>query len=159
MITNAQEKDKEEILKLYRMQIGRKFCPWDEHYPSEDEIEYDLSRDSLFVMKDDEGNIIAAISIDSDEQVEALEFWSKELSPGGELSRLAVHPDHQNKGIAPMLIKHCMEVLKERGYKSVHFLVNKNNEKALRSYASLGIPKVGETFMYEQPFFCYESRL
>ena len=155
----ALKEDKEEILELYRMQIGREFCPWDEHYPAESEIDYDLSRDALFVMKDGSGRIIAAISIDLDENVEALECWSSELKPGGELSRLAVHCDFQNRGIARKMLEHGMKVLRERGYKSVHFLVNKNNLKALKSYAALEITQVGECFMYEQPFLCFEKRL
>ena len=57
-IVQAEEKDKEEILRLYKTQLGREFCPWDETYPGEKEIEFDLSRDALFVMKDEKGKII-----------------------------------------------------------------------------------------------------
>lgn len=42
-IVQAEEKDKEEILRLYKTQLGREFCPWDETYPGEKEIEFDLS--------------------------------------------------------------------------------------------------------------------
>ena len=41
MIELAREEDRDEILELYHMQIGRKFCPWNEHYPSNDEITFD----------------------------------------------------------------------------------------------------------------------
>ena len=44
----ATEQDREAVLKLYRAQIGREFCPWDEHYPGDGEITYDLSRDALY---------------------------------------------------------------------------------------------------------------
>lgn len=158
-ITLAKEQEKEEILALYKMQIGRAFCPWTEHYPGMDTIEYDLERDALFVMKNASGMIIAAITLDLDEEVEKLIYWTKELAPGGELSRLAVHPDYQNQGIAQKMLLHGMQVLKERGHKSVHFLVNRLNEKALRSYEHLHFNNVGECFMYEQPFYCYEKAL
>lgn len=157
-IINATEKDKDEILALYKLQIGREFCPWDEHYPGMEEIEYDLSRQSLFVMKDN-GKIIAAASIDLDEQVEKLECWNKELAPGAEMSRLAVNPAYQNKGLARKLLLHGMDVMRERGYKSIHFLVNKHNVKALNSYNHLNFDIVGECFMFEQPFLCYEKEL
>lgn len=102
-IVAATEENKEEILKLYKIQLGREFCPWDDSYPGMNEIEFDLGRESLFVMIDGqeinadagskEDRIIAAISIDDDPQVERLDCWSHKLAPGAELSRLAVHPD------------------------------------------------------------------
>ena len=66
VIEQATAKDKDEILKLYRAQLGREFCPWNEYYPSMEEIDFDLSRDALFVMRQ-EGKIVAAISIDDDD--------------------------------------------------------------------------------------------
>ncbi len=158
IIENASPKDKEEILALYNIQKGREFCPWDEHYPTMNEVEFDLSRDSLFIIRDN-GQIIAAASIDYDEQVEELECWSKELMPGAEMSRLAVMPEYQNQGIARLLLKHGMTVLKERGYKSIHFLVNKHNIKAIKSYAAIEFNIVGECELFDQPFICYEKQL
>lgn len=157
-IEMANAGDREEVLRLYKMQLGREFCPWNEYYPEMDTIEFDLSRDALFVMRED-GRIIAAFSIDLDEQVDELEFWTKELLPGGEISRLAVHPDFQNQGIARQMLRRAMEVLKERGFRSIHFLVNSTNQKALRSYAALGFSTVGSLWMYEQPMLCYEKAL
>ena len=157
-IEHATEADKAEILALYKIQLGREFCPWNENYPTETEIEFDLSRDSLIVMRED-GRIIASISIDDDEAVKSLPYWSKELQPSGEVSRLAVLPDYQNQGIAREMIRATMDILKERGFKSIHFLVNRLNTKAMRSYAKLGFDKVGELEIFEQPMFCYEKKL
>ena len=159
IIVPATAEDANEILALYDMQKGREYCPWEDEYPSLETIDFDLENDGLFVMKNDDGRIVAAISIDKDERVEALEFWTDSLRPGGELSRLAVHPDYQNRGIAPRMITHCMSVLKERGYRSVHYMVNKLNVKALRSYSKLDMRVAGETFMYQQDFICYEKEL
>ena len=158
-IDRAKIQDKEEILRLYQSHIGREYCPWNAHYPGMEEIEFDLSRDSLFVMRHSQDGIIAAISIDQDEEVERLKCWTDALQPGGELSRLAVKGNMQNQGIAREMLLYGMDVLKERGYKSVHFLVNKSNEKALRSYRHLNCNVVGECFLYEQPFWCYEKEL
>lgn len=158
-IVQAEEKDKEEILRLYKTQLGREFCPWDETYPGEKEIEFDLSRDALFVMKDEKGKIIASISIDEDEAVEKLECWTPELQPGKELSRLAVDPDYQNHGLAREMLQYGMQVVYSQGYKSVHFLVNRHNKKALRSYAALNFQTVGECELYDQLFLCYEKAL
>ena len=50
-IEAAKAQDKEEILRLYKAQIGREFCPWTEEYPDGETIDFDLGRDSLFVLK------------------------------------------------------------------------------------------------------------
>ncbi|MCR5675039.1 MAG: GNAT family N-acetyltransferase [Lachnospiraceae bacterium] len=158
VIEPATEKDRARIMALYQAQLGREFCPWDEDYPSDETISFDLSRDSLFVMREDE-RVIAAISVDLDEAVEKLDCWNRDLVPGGELSRLAVDPAVQNAGIGKRMLEHGMRALKERGYKSIHFLVNKHNIKALKCYASFGFNVVGECFMYDQDFLCYEKAL
>lgn len=158
-IRPATDADKLQIEALYKDQIGKPFCAWDDHYPTMQEIKFDLSRDALFVMVDEQNNIIASISIDEDEAVSGLPCWSKELMPGAELSRLAVAEPYQNQGIARQMLLYGMQKLRERGCKSVHFLVNQYNEKALRSYAHLHFEQVGETRLFEQPFYCFEKEL
>ena len=157
-IVPATEKDREQIMKLYKEQIGREFCAWDEDYPSEETIDFDLSRDALFVMKENDA-VIAAISIEIDEDVDRLECWDRSLFPGGELARLAVTPSMQGRGIAGLMLQHGMNALKERGYKSIHFLVNKHNVPAIRAYAKFGFHIAGECHMYDQDFMCYEKEL
>ena len=154
----ATENDREQILELYQVQKGREFCAWDEDYPSDETISFDLSRDSLFVMKEN-NKIIAAISIEVDEDVDNLDCWDKGIFPGGELARVAVDPSMQGRGIGKQMLEHGMKVLKDRGYKSIHFLVNKYNIKAIKCYASFGFNVVGECFMYDQDFLCYEKPL
>ena len=157
-IVLASDHDREQIMKLYKEQVGREFCAWDEDYPSEDTIDFDLSRDALFVMKEND-TVIAAISLEIDEDVDRLECWDRKLFPGGELARLAVTPSMQGKGIARQMLQHGMKALKDRGYKSVHFLVNKYNTPAIRSYAKFGFHVAGECHMYDQDFLCYEKGL
>ena len=157
-IATAQPQDKAEILKLYKAQIGREFCPWTEEYPDEETIEFDLSRDSLFVLKDGD-RIVGAVSIDDDEEVNALGCWNKSLAPGGEIARIAVLPEYQNRGLARQMVRYAMKVLRQRGFRSIHFLVNRHNTKAIRSYAAFGFDVVGECHMFEQDFLCYEKEL
>ena len=159
IIQEANSSDKNEILALYKSMIGYECCPWTDHYPGEQEIEFDLSRNALFVMKDEDGRILAAISLDDDPAVTSLSFWSKELAPGAEFARLAVAKDMQNQGIARQMLLYGMEQARKRGFKSAHFLVNKANVKALRSYEKLQFNMVGECYMFEQDFWCYEKEL
>jgi ribosomal protein S18 acetylase RimI-like enzyme len=157
-IVLATEDDRRQIMELYQAQKGKEFCAWDEDYPSNETIDFDLSRDSLFIIKED-GKVIAAISIEEDEAVDSLECWNRALFPGGELARVAVSPEVQSRGIGRKLMQHGMDVLKERGYKSIHFLVNKYNKKAISCYAHFGFDVVGECYMYDQDFLCYEKEL
>ena len=157
-IVLATESDREQIMKLYEEQKGREFCAWDEDYPSTETIDFDFSRDALFVMKEND-KVIAAISIEIDDDVDSLECWDRDLFPGGELARLAVTPSMQGKGIARQMMQHGMEALKDRGYKSIHFLVNKHNTPAIQAYSKFGVNVVGECFMYDQDFLCYEKEL
>ena len=157
--TQASEKDKSEILALYRSLAGTEFCAWTEEYPGEIDIEGDLSRDGLFCLKDEKGEIAGVISIDQDENVERLTCWSKELQPSAELSRIGVRVENQNQGIARKLLQHAMEELRRRGKRSVHLLVCKTNKKAIRSYEKLNLEVVGECQMFGEDWWCYEKVL
>ena len=157
-IVLATEKDKPEILSLYKAQLGRENCPWTDEYPSIESIDFDLSRDALFVLKKD-GKIMAAISLEEDEDVDALSCWDDALVPEGEVARVAVLPEAQNKGLGRIMMKYAMNELKCRGFKGIHILVNKHNIKAIRCYEVFGFRTVGECHMYEQDFFCYEKEL
>ena len=59
-ICMATAADTDAVLRLYREQVGREYCFWSEDYPGPDTVEYDLSRDALFVMKDESGGIVNA---------------------------------------------------------------------------------------------------
>lgn len=157
--TQASKKDKSEILALYRSLAGTEFCAWTEEYPGEIDIEGDLSRDGLFCLKDEKGEIVGVISIDQDENVERLTCWSKELQPSAELSRIGVRVENQNQGIARKLFQHAMEELRRRGKRSVHLLVCKTNKKAIRSYEKLNFAVVGECRMFGEDWWCYEKAL
>ena len=157
-IVLGTDNDRSEILSLYKMQIGREFCPWDDGYPSDETINWDLSRNALFVLKKN-GKILSAMSIEDDENADSLPCWDKNLEPAGELARLAVLPCEQNKGIGRIMLKFGMEELKRRGFKAIRFLVEKHNKKAISCYSVFGFNVVGECHLYEQDFLCYEKEL
>lgn len=155
----AKDSDKTEILELYHSLVGTEYCAWTWNYPSEKDIEGDMSRDALFCLKNEKNEIIGVISIDKDEAVEELPCWSKKLLPSAELSRLGVKIEYQNQGIARKLLQYGMEELKKQGKKSVHFLVCKTNQKAIRSYDKLHFDIVGECELFGEYWWCYEKEL
>ena len=88
----ARREEAEEILKLYKSLIGMEYCAWTENYPTEQEVEFDLSRDALFCLREisiETGSnenqemqareasepLVGVISIDDDPQVKALPCW------------------------------------------------------------------------------------
>ena len=157
-IVLAKEENTAEILALYKAQIGREFCPWTDEYPSDVTIDFDLSRDALFVLKMD-GRIKAAVSLEEDEDVDNLSCWDATKAPEGELARIAVDPEEQSKGLGRIMLQFGMDELKRRGFKGIHMLVNKHNKKAIRCYSVFGFDVVGECSMYDQDFLCYEKEL
>lgn len=157
-IVLAKEEDRVEIMALYKAQIGREFCPWTDEYPSDVTIDFDLSRDALFVLKMD-GRIKAAVSLEEDEDVDNLSCWDATKAPEGELARIAVDPEEQSKGLGRIMLQFGMDELKRRGFKGIHMLVNKHNKKAIRCYSVFGFDVVGECSMYDQDFLCYEKEL
>lgn len=154
-IASACEDDREELLALYKSQVGREGCPWTDEYPSNETIDFDLSRDALYVLKTD-GKIVGAISIEEDEEVNKIPYWNRELEPEAEFARIAVSPDMQGQGIGKILVKFLIGELKKKGFKGIHIIVNRYNPKALRLYDSFEFKNVGECSMYNQDFFCYE---
>ena len=157
-IVLAKEENRAEILALYKAQIGREFCPWTDEYPSDVTIDFDLSRDALYVLKMD-GKIKAAVSLEEDEDVDNLTCWDASKAPEGELARIAVDPDEQGKGLGRIMVQFGMDELKRRGFKGIHMLVNKHNKKAIRCYSVFGFDVVGECNMYDEDFLCYEKKL
>ncbi len=158
IITNAKPNDKAEILALYKTMLYGP-ADWNEYYPSEDTIDFDLSRNALYVMKNDAEQIIAAISVDKEDDVEKLECWNRELMPAAELSRVCVRKDMQNRGIAKQMMRYVFEMLKKEGKKSVHILVRAGHKAALSSYSAIGFHIVGECHLYDKDFICMEIEL
>ena len=155
----AAESDIEEITGLYEQAKGSKFCTWDEHYPNTEITWGDLERDALFCMKTETGEIVGAISIDDDKEVENLKCWSKTLKPSVEIARLVVKTEWQNKKIAPKMLKELLKIIADRGIKGAHYLVDKNHKKALAAYKSLNFIKVGESTLYYGNWWCYEREI
>lgn len=160
LIKKSDVADIDTVRHLYRTLAGTEFCAWTDGYPGEPELLSDVSRESLFCIREEvSGEIAGVVSIDDDPEVEELSCWSEELQPSAEISRLGVAEKYQNRGIARKLLAGAMEELKKRGCKSAHMLVAKDNVKALRSYQKLAFTKVGEYVLQGHDYWCYEKKL
>ncbi|MGN0354796.1 MAG: GNAT family N-acetyltransferase [Muricoprocola sp.] len=159
MLEHLNETEIDEIVALYRSALGTPGCVWTEEYPTREILLEDIRANALFGIKNDDGQIIAAIARDRDDDVDALPFWNKELSPVAELARLVVSNSYKNQGMARILIRQSMKELKKEGFHGVHYLVADKNMCAVRSYRALGFHFAGEVDMYGEHYLCYESRI
>lgn len=155
----ASENDTEEITKLYEQAKGSEYCTWDEHYPNSEITRGDLERKALFCMKTETGEIVGAVSIDDDKEVEDLSCWNEKLKPGVEIARLVVKKEWQGQKIASKMLRELLKIISDRGIKSAHYLVDKKHKKALAAYKSLNFTRVGESTLYDGNWWCYEREI
>lgn len=155
----ATQEDKEEIMALYHGMIGTPGCTWSMDYPGEEDFDADAARGQIYCMKNPEGKIISVISIDDDASADALPGWDKNAKKPGELARLAVAKEYQNRGLARRMILAAVKQMEKQGYDYVHYLVSPSNPAALASYAPLGFKLAGRANLYEHDWLLYEKPL
>ena len=93
---------------LYRQQLGRPGCAWDEEYPCPANIREDLELEALYLLLD-EGELVAAASCGPFHELDHLPLWRKSSRPF-ELARVCVRPDRQGQGLASQLLKALDEI-------------------------------------------------
>lgn len=65
---------------------------------------------------------------------------------GGHLARLAVHPDHQGKGIGYSLLRDLLVQFKRRGILSVTVNTQHDNRASMALYEKVGFRRTGEEY-------------
>lgn len=153
----AELKDKSEIMNLYRQAIGSEGCTWNMDYPNEEIYISDIKRNDLFCLKNEQSEIVGAISIEDDELVENLECWSKDLGKAAEIARVVIKEEYRNQGIAKILLENIEVELKKRGFKVIRLLVSKNNRRAIKLYLKFNFKNVGESDLYDSDWWCCEK--
>lgn len=154
-IRKASENDKNSVLQLYREAIGTKGCVWDETYPSEKEINNDISQGTLYVYSDGE-KIAGAVSVVPENELDELPEWSICDGSHCEIARVVISKSYRGMGLSPSMLTELFDILRSKGIKSIHMLVEKNNLPALSLYKKLGFNLLGEHFMYGHDYFSGE---
>ena len=77
----AEPNDVPEIMALYKEVIKTTFTTWDENYPSADLIKSDIDDGNFYVLKTDDGKIVAAsfLGVKKDDA----EHWFHTLKANG----------------------------------------------------------------------------
>jgi GNAT superfamily N-acetyltransferase len=69
---------------------------------------------------------------------------------GGFTDPVAVHPDHQRKGLSKALLLKGLDLLKERGAKSAQFTTSGDNVSMQKAGESAGFVLEGKTLWFEK---------
>ena len=149
--------DKGAVKALYASVIGSEFCTWTEFYPGDEEINADIANGNLYVLADGR-DIIAAISVISENELGELAFW-QETSGVREIARVAVSPaTFQGKGIAGILLEKIEWILSEEGCKVIHLLAAVRNIPAYKLYLKAGFEVRGRCDMYGDTYYACEKQ-
>lgn len=158
LFTAAGAEAADQVLALYQAVAGREFCTWNEFYPGMQQIQEDYKSNNLFVMKDAE-EIIGAISIVPENELDDLEFWRINDGKIAEIARVAVAPNYQGKRLALNMVNEIEKILKSRGYHAVHLLAARVNIPACHTYVKAGYQLLGECDMFGHRFCAFEKEL
>lgn len=139
--------------------IAKGIYQWNEHYPTVQAFEKDITRNELFILQP-EDKIIGCIVISTlmDDEYKDI-AW---LTPNNQniyIHRLAVHPEQQGKGYAQQLLTYAEDYAKEKQYASVRLDTFSQNKRNQKFYEQRGYQKLGDIFFPKQsehPFHCYE---
>jgi len=151
--TLAQEADASAVFALYQGLIGTPGCTWSEHYPTEDFIRADIQSGSLYLIKDAQGEIIAAASAGGERELDDL-LW--EPQNPCELARVGVSLSHQHQGIGSFLLKRVIAATRQRGFDGIVLLVSTANPAAIALYEKHGFTRCGEINRYGFDFYRYQ---
>lgn len=142
-IVNNRQKD--EIMRLYKSLIGQKGCTWDKEYPNEKIIESDINNKGIYCLKKGE-QIIAVASLIKDVKLnKILDIDDDNVYL---LTRVGVNKKYQGKGYAKILIRKIIKKTVGKNVKKIYLLVNTENIRAKKLYTNMKFVFLKEVNLY-----------
>ncbi len=163
MIRHAKPSEIDEIMQITRAcavkMVSENIFQWNEHYPTREAFQKDLSRNELYVLLDlDE--IVGCIVISSEKDVEYNEIdWLTVDSRQYYIHRLAIHPNSQGKGYAKKLMDFAEGLAVKNDMVSVRLDTFSQNKRNQKFYETRRYQRLGNIYFPKQskyPFYCYE---
>ncbi len=135
---------------------------WNENYPNFEAFQKDIARKELYVFIS-ENTVLGCIVISTkmDEEYKAVK-WLTETSNHYYIHRLAVHPDHQGKGIARKMMDFAENISIQNNIVSIRLDTFSRNIRNNKFYEARSYKRLGNIFFPKQsefPFYCYELPL
>ena len=136
-----------EIMELIKSAIinmnQAKIYQWDEIYPDEATIKYDIENNDLFIgIVDGKIAVIYVINNSCDKEYNNGD-WQYPDTEYRIIHRLCVHPDFQNNGIGKITMEYIESKLSKAGIESIRLDAFNKNSYALKLYKNLGYKIVG----------------
>lgn len=146
-LERAQQRDSLPVLRLYQLCSRQSTCAWTAGYPGMAEVQADLARGNLYILR--EGNqIVACCSlILPEEGAETGPAFTPARRPCA-MARLGVLPACQGRGYGKAMLCSLMRIARAQGYDAARLLVSPQNAPALHLYEAAGFIAVGETDAY-----------
>ncbi len=155
----ANFNDLTAVMALYRSLIGTEGCAWNEFYPGEDDVRQDIAQGSLYLLRTEEGEIIAACALGPDPELNEVEGWDSSVKHPTGLMRMAVRKDCQRQGLAGHLLAQVEREAARQGVDSIRLLAAQTNPSAIALYERALYRRTGTAHMYGLDWFCYEKLL
>jgi ribosomal protein S18 acetylase RimI-like enzyme len=131
---------------------------WDDAYPSESVFGQDIESQHLYTLRG--GSLIGCITINDVESPEYSSIrWIYMDSPISVFHRLMVHPDHQGRGYARMIMEQAEALAAKNSTFAIRLDAYMDNAISRRLYQSLGYRAAGEVMFRKGIFICFEKKL
>ncbi len=156
LLTN---KNIEQIKDLYNDIKANAFTLWDDNYPNEELINWDIERKCLWGVFDNRELVAASFAGERCEDGEEDFTWKDNFKKRGTFARIGVAPNYQNKGIGTFLVDFILKTLKSQGFDGVRILVGINNNNAIKLYNKFGFVNCGQAQRYGHEYYLFELRL
>lgn len=149
-----------EIKKLYDDIKRETFTLWDDGYPSEDLIKYDIERNGLWGVFNQEDELIAiSFAGERCEDGEEDYTWQQTFKKRGTFARIGVSPKYQKQGIASFLLEFILKELKIEGFDGVRILVGIKNINAIKLYEKFNFNNCGKIKKYGHEYYLFELKI
>lgn len=157
-VRRVRPEETEELVALYRAQIGAPGCHWNEFYPDPEETTEDVAAGLVRCIRDEKGLLAAVTMAGGDEDFDGLNVWSS--GPEGFIAaaRLCVRLDMWSRGYGTRLFAAALGEARGSGAAGARLLVAKDLRRAIEMYERLGFIRMGEAHMYDNDWYCYELR-
>ena len=160
MIVAGVSGDEQEIIAMTKLcaadLITKGISQWDENYPDLNTIQTDIHRGELFKYVLDDSIVgIVVLNESQDPEYNELNWITPVHSRNLVVHRLAVHPEHQGKGIARKLMDFAEKKAKHDGYDSIRLDTFSQNKRNQKFYDNRSYQRTGEVYLSYRDDFPY----
>ncbi|MEG1720924.1 MAG: GNAT family N-acetyltransferase [Pseudoflavonifractor sp.] len=164
----AEPRDLDEIWCLAQRAVAdmqaRGNPQWDDFYPTRAHYEQDLNRGELYLSAAENGRILGAVCMNTDQAPEYAPLPWRISAPALVLHRMAVDPGVMRQGIGRGFFLFGEEYAAGQGIPALHVDTYAENDRMQALFLKLGYAPVGEvhfarTLARPLPYLCFEKVL